>query len=79
MEEKCLKRILTYLDCTKHNEINISLSHTQKHVSYMFTHKFSDTLHPTGNFFKPILMYLDCTKYNEIKVGLFICIKACFL
>ena len=34
MEEKCLKRILTYFDCIKHNEINVGHSHTQKHVSY---------------------------------------------
>ena len=28
------KRILTYLDCTKNNEIDISHSNIQKHVSY---------------------------------------------
>ena len=33
MGEKCLRRILTHLDCTKYNEINISHSHTQKHIS----------------------------------------------
>ena len=33
-EEKCLNRILTYLDSIKYNEINIGHSHTQKHVSY---------------------------------------------
>ena len=31
---KCLKHILTYLACTKYNEINISHSDTQKHVFY---------------------------------------------
>ena len=31
---KCLKPILTYLDCTKYNEINISHSDLQKHVAY---------------------------------------------
>ena len=31
---KCLNRILTYLDCTKYNEINIDPSHIQNHVSY---------------------------------------------
>ena len=34
MGEKCLKRILAYLDCTKHSEININHLHIQKHVSY---------------------------------------------
>ena len=28
--EKCLKLILTYLDCTKHNEINIGHQHIPK-------------------------------------------------
>ena len=58
MEEKCLKRILTYLDCTKYNEINIGHLHIQKHVSYKklykkykyyvyrIAQKFSDILHP---------------------------------
>ena len=32
--KKILKRILTYLDCTKYNEINIGHSHIQKHVFY---------------------------------------------
>ena len=31
---KCLKHILTYLDCIKCNEINLGHSHIQKHVSY---------------------------------------------
>ena len=30
--EKCLKYILTYLDCIKYNEIKIDHSHIQKHV-----------------------------------------------
>ena len=34
MREKYLKSILTYLDCTKYNEINIGYSHIQKHVSH---------------------------------------------
>ena len=79
---KCLNRILTYLDCTKYNEINIDPSHIQNHVSYKkgykkhkyyvyrLTQKFSDTLHPTGGKnLKLILTYLDCTKYNEINIG----------
>ena len=33
LQGKYLKRILTYLDCTKYNEINISPSHIQKHVA----------------------------------------------
>ena len=34
MGEKCLKCILTYLDSTKYNEINIGHSHIQNHLSY---------------------------------------------
>ena len=59
-EEKCLKRILTYLYCSKYNEIDIGHLHIQKHASYKkchkkykyyvckLTEKFSDTFHPTG-------------------------------
>ena len=42
--EKCLKLILTYLDCTKYNEINISHSHKQKHVSYKNNTKSTNIL-----------------------------------
>ena len=31
---KCLKCILTYLDCPKYNEINIDHSYIQNHVSH---------------------------------------------
>ena len=31
---KCLKHIFAYLDRTKYNEINLSHSHIQRHVSY---------------------------------------------
>ena len=60
LQGKCLKSILTYLDCTKYNEMYIGHLHIQKHVSYKklykkykyyvyrLTQKFSDTLHPTG-------------------------------
>ena len=30
--ENCLKRITTYFDCIKYNEINVSHSYVQKHV-----------------------------------------------
>ena len=36
---KCLKRTLTYLSCTKYNEINICHSDEQKHISYTESHK----------------------------------------
>ena len=32
--EKCLKRILIYLDTDEYNEINVCHSDEQKHVSY---------------------------------------------
>ena len=32
MGRKCLKCILTYLNCTKYNEIDVGRSHIQKHV-----------------------------------------------
>ena len=63
MGEKCLKRILTHLDCTKYNVINLSQLHIQKHVSnkklhknykyyvYRLTQKFFDAFHPTGGKF----------------------------
>ena len=31
---KCLKSILTYIDCTKYNENDIGCSHVQKQVCY---------------------------------------------
>ena len=39
MRGKILKRILTWLCCTKHNEINICHSDVQDHVSYIGSHK----------------------------------------
>ena len=57
---KCLRSVLTCLNCTKSNEIDISLLHIQNHVPnkkfykkykhyvYRLTQKFSDTLHTTG-------------------------------
>ena len=61
---KCLKSILTYLDCIKYNEIDISHLHIQKHVfykkklykkykkiMYRLIRKFSDTLHPMEGTF----------------------------
>ena len=57
---KSFNRILTYLYCTKYNEINISYSDIQKHFpikkSYKkykyltdkLTQKFSNTLRSTG-------------------------------
>ena len=64
MGEKCLKSILTYLDCTKYNETDIGHLHNQKHISnkklykkykycvYKLIQKFSDTfsytLRPIG-------------------------------
>ena len=40
-----LNRILTYLYCTKYNEINTFHPDSQKHVSHAgFTQKISDTL-----------------------------------
>ena len=37
--EKCLKHILTYLDCTTYNEVSIGHSHTLKHVYCKECHK----------------------------------------
>ena len=63
MRGKILKRILTWLCCTKHNEINICHSDVHRHVSYKNdiksinilcknSHKhFSDTYHPTEENF----------------------------
>ena len=62
-EGKYLKRILTYLDCTKNNEIDTDHSHIQKHnfckkcykkhknFVYRLTQKFSNALHSTGGNF----------------------------
>ena len=49
MGEKCLKRILTYLDCTKSNEIIIGYSHIQKRVSYKNDIKSTNIMH-TGSY-----------------------------
>ena len=75
--EKCLKRILTYLDSTKYNEINISHSHIQKHVSYKkwykkykyYVYRLAQKFSDWENFLKHILTYLDWTKYNEINIS----------
>ena len=79
MREKCFKCILTYLGCTKHNEINTSHSHIQKQVSYKkgdkkyyvyrLTQKFYDALHPSGGGnLKLILTHLCSIKYSEINI-----------
>ena len=64
IRREILKRILTYLYCSKYYEVRIGHSDIQKHVSnkknvikstiimyYRDTQKFSDTLNPTGGIF----------------------------
>ena len=41
---KCLKRTVIFLNCTKHDEINIFHSDVQKHVSYTGSQNISDII-----------------------------------
>ena len=79
--KKCLRHILVYLYCIKHNKINICHSNIQKQVSskkwyqkykhfvYRLMQKFSNTLRPEEEkCLKHILTYLLCTKYHEINL-----------
>ena len=54
--EKCLKSFLTYLDCTKCNEIYMHYFRYKNDIKstayvYRITQKFSDTSYPTGENF----------------------------
>ena len=67
--EKCLKLILTHLDCTKCNEINIGHSDLQKHVSDTVSHKgfliyYGFFLKTVENIFSTCFMVcFCCTKF----------------
>ena len=88
MGGKYVKRILTFLNCPKYDEINMGHLSIQKHVSYkkmiqkvqtlciqVHTKVFRCITVYVRKFSKRILMYLFRNKYNEINIWA----KACFL